>query len=137
MRFRDPIKKYAKLTANILTSAYKLKVITFKLDEDPLQSQVYFLSFMNSLKLFLSQFKENFLLSMDYPSTRRKDMSDYSKKATCKPFNSYIDEHIQILIDEYPVYGVQAIIILQYQCENMTIVDQIIYNRLFQKLIPK
>ena len=54
MRFRDPIKKYAKLTANILTSAYKLKVITFKLDEDTLQSRVYFLSFMNPLKLFIT-----------------------------------------------------------------------------------
>ena len=77
------------------------------------------------------------MLILGYPSTGRKDLSDYSKKATCKPFHSYIDEHSQLLIDEYPGYGVQAIIILQYQCENMTIVDQIIYNRLFQQLIPK
>ena len=55
-RFDQPINKCANLTYKILTTAYKLKVIRFKLDKDPLQFWVYFLSFMNSLKNLLSHF---------------------------------------------------------------------------------
>ena len=57
MRFHDPIKKYSKLIAKLLTAAYKPKVIHLKFDRDPLQHQVNFLSFMNQLKIILSQFK--------------------------------------------------------------------------------
>ena len=35
---------YAQLTAKFLTTAYKSKFIGFKLDEDPLQRQIYFLA---------------------------------------------------------------------------------------------
>ena len=42
MCFDDPIKKCTKLTAKLLTAAYKSKVITFKLDEDPLQCRGLF-----------------------------------------------------------------------------------------------
>ena len=64
--FDDPIKNCAKLTANILTEVYKSKVTNFKLDEDTQQRQVYLQSFMNSLKFVLSQFKETYMLLMDY-----------------------------------------------------------------------
>ena len=33
----DPIKLCARLTAKLLTTAYKSKIIRFKIDEDPLQ----------------------------------------------------------------------------------------------------
>ena len=36
----DPIRLCATLTENFLTTAYKSKIITFKLDEDPLQSRI-------------------------------------------------------------------------------------------------
>ena len=69
--FQRPNQKCAKLTAKLLTDPYKSKVIKFKLDKDTLQRQVYFLSFMNSLTIVLSQFSETYILLMDYPSTRR------------------------------------------------------------------
>ena len=69
-RFGYPIEKCAKLKAKIFTAAYKSKYIAFKLDEDPLQQRVYFLYFMNSLKIVLSTFSETYMLLMDYPSIR-------------------------------------------------------------------
>ena len=52
--FNDPIKKCVNLTAKLLTYAYKPNIIKFKLVEDPLHRQVYFLYFMNSLKMLFS-----------------------------------------------------------------------------------
>ena len=43
---KDPINLCANLTAKLLTTAYKLNTITFKIDEDPLQRQIYFLTFV-------------------------------------------------------------------------------------------
>ena len=49
--FHDTIKKCAKLTSKLLIYAYKSKVVQFKLDEDTLQTWVYLLYLMNSLKI--------------------------------------------------------------------------------------
>ena len=46
---QDPIKLCAKLIAKLLTTAYKLKVLEFDLDKDPLQRRIYFLAFIESL----------------------------------------------------------------------------------------
>ena len=43
------IRLCATLTAKFLTTAYKYKIIKFKLDEDPLQRWIYFLAFIDSL----------------------------------------------------------------------------------------
>ena len=45
-RKKYPIKKCATLTAKFLTTAYKSKIIRFKMDEDPLQRRIYFLTFV-------------------------------------------------------------------------------------------
>ena len=47
--------------------------------------------------------------------------------------HAYIDAHSQRLIEECPGDGLQAILILQYQCANMTFDDQSRYNRIFQQ----
>ena len=49
--------------------------------------------------------------------------------------HAYKDAHIQRLIDEYPVDGVQAITRFQSQCANVTFSNKYIYiyNILFQK----
>ena len=44
-RKKDPIKLCAKLTAKLLMTAYKSKIVIFKLDEDPLQRRICFLTF--------------------------------------------------------------------------------------------
>ena len=38
------VRLYATLTSKLLTTAYKSKIIRFKMDEDPLQRRIYFLT---------------------------------------------------------------------------------------------
>ena len=52
-----PIKLCARLTAKFLTTAYKSKFIRFKLDEDPLQQRIDFLTFVESPEMIFSQYK--------------------------------------------------------------------------------
>ena len=47
-RKEDPIRLCATLTAKLLTTAFKSKIIRFKMDEDPLQRRIYFLTFIDS-----------------------------------------------------------------------------------------
>ena len=51
----------------LLTTAYKVKIIRFKLDEDSLQRRMYFLMFIESLEMILSQYKETCEVLLDYP----------------------------------------------------------------------
>ena len=53
------------------------------------------------------------MLLMDYPFIKGKELPNYSKKATWYLLHAYIDAHSQILVDEYPEYGVQIISITQ------------------------
>ena len=57
-RKKYPIILCATLTAKLLTTAYKLKIIKFKMDEDPLQRRIYFLTFIDSLDMILQQYRE-------------------------------------------------------------------------------
>ena len=50
-RKEDPIRLCATLTAKLLTTAYKSKIIRFKMDEDPLQRRIYLLTFIDSLDM--------------------------------------------------------------------------------------
>ena len=50
-RKKDLIKVCASLTAKLLTTAFKSKIIKFKIDEDPLQRRIYFLAFVESLEM--------------------------------------------------------------------------------------
>ena len=112
-RFDEPIKKCAKLTAKLLTAAYKSKVVKLKLYEDPVKRRVYFLSFMNSLKIVLSNVSEIRMLIMECPSIRGEELPNYSKNSTWNLLHAYIYVHSQRLIDECTGDGVQSISILQ------------------------
>ena len=50
----------------------------FKLNEDPPHLRVYFIPFMNSLKMVLSKFTETYMLLMEYPSIRGGGVPDYT-----------------------------------------------------------
>ena len=63
---KDQIKLCARLTAKFLTTAYKSKIIRFKIDEDPLQRRIYFLAFVESLKIIFSQYTETCEVLLDY-----------------------------------------------------------------------
>ena len=62
-----PIKQCATLTAKLLTAAYKSKIIRFKMDEDPLQRRIYFLTFVESLEMIFSQYRETCEVLLEYP----------------------------------------------------------------------
>ena len=66
-RKKDPIRLCATLTEKLLTTAYKLKIIRFKMDEDPLQRRIYFLTFIGSLDMIFSQYRETCEVLLDYP----------------------------------------------------------------------
>ena len=68
-RKKDPIKLYPRLTEKFLTTAYKSKIVRFKLDEDPLQRRIYFLTFVESLEIITSQYKDTCEVIIDYPKT--------------------------------------------------------------------
>ena len=50
-RKKDLIRLCAILTGKLLTTAYRSKIIRFKMDEDPLQRRIYFLTFIDSLDM--------------------------------------------------------------------------------------
>ena len=77
------------------------------------------------------------MLLMEFPSTRGEDLPDYSKNPTWNLLNTYIDAHLQILIEECRRDGVNDISRLKSQCANTAFSDQIIYNRMFQQVIHK
>ena len=52
----DPIRLCATLTEKLLTTAYKSKNIRFKMDEDPLQRRICFLTFIDSLDMIFSRY---------------------------------------------------------------------------------
>ena len=70
--FEDWIKKYAKLTANLLTAVYISNIIKFILYKDPLYRQFYLLYFINWHKHVLSKYSETYMLLMEYPFIRGK-----------------------------------------------------------------
>ena len=63
---QDPIKLFVKLTAKLPTTAYKLKVLKLKWDEDPLHRWIYFITLMESLQMIFSKYKENYMVLVDY-----------------------------------------------------------------------
>ena len=69
----EAIKLCATLTAKLLTTVYKSKIIKFELDEDPLQRRIYFLIFIASLEMKTSQYKETCEVLIDYPKIGGED----------------------------------------------------------------
>ena len=84
---KDLIKQCVTLTEKLLTTAYKSKIIRFKMDEDPLQIWIYFLIFVESLKMIFSQYKETCEILLDHPKIGGDDIiEDYAKKCHQKAF---------------------------------------------------
>ena len=69
---KDPIRACATLTAKLLTTAFKSKMIRFKLDEDPSQRRIYFLTFIDSLNMVFSQYRETYEVLRNYPKLEYK-----------------------------------------------------------------
>ena len=112
-RKKYPIRLCATLTAKLMTAVYKSKVIRFKMDEDPLQRRIYFLTFIDSLDMIFSQYRETCEVLIDYPKIGGDDVEDYAKKAIRNLLHANIDVHSRRLISEFPKYGIKCIEKLQ------------------------
>ena len=54
-------------------------MIRFKFDEDPLQRRIYFLTFIDSLNLVFSQYRQTYEVLRDYPKLEEENIKDYEK----------------------------------------------------------
>ena len=76
------------------------------MDEDPLQRQIYFLTFVESLEMIFSKYTEICEVILDYPKIGGDDIEDYAKKAIRNILHENIDVHSRRLIAEFPADGI-------------------------------
>ena len=108
------------------------------MDEDPFQRRIYFLSFVESLEMIFSHYKEACELLLDYLKIGRDDNIEYyAKNATRNLLHAKIDLHSRILITEFPKDGIKSIAKLQSHCANMTFSDKSRYDSTFQQVTHK
>ena len=100
IRKKNPIRLRTTLTENFLTKVYKSKTIRFKMDEDPLQRRIYFLTFVESLDMIFSKYTETCEVLLDYPKIGGDDViEDYAKKANRKLLHANIDSLFCIIFN--------------------------------------
>ena len=92
-RKKDPIKPCATLTARLMTTSYKSKIIRFKMDENPLQSRIYFLTFIDSLDMIFSQYRETCEFLLDDPKIGGDNDKYHAKQAIINILHASIDVH--------------------------------------------
>ena len=107
------------------------------MDEDPLQSRIYFLRFIDSLDMIFSQYSETCEVLLDYPKIGGYDVEDYAKKAIRNLLHAIIDVQSRRLIAEFPKDGIKCIENLQSHCANITFVDKSRHDRTFQNVTHK
>ena len=104
------------------------------MDEDPLEIWIYFLTFIESLEIIFSQYKENCEVLLDYPKKGGKDITYYFEKAIRNLLHTSIDVHSRSLISEFPGGGLKCISKLWSHCANMTFSEKVdmigFYNKL-------
>ena len=79
------------------------------MDEDPLQRRIYFLTFIDSLDMIFSQYRETFEVLKDDPKMGGGNMKDYAKQAIRNLLhaNSYV--HSMRLIAEFLKDGIKCL----------------------------
>ena len=109
-------------------------MIRFKLDEDPLQRRIYFLTFIDSLNMVFSQYRETYEVLRDHPKLEGKNIKDYAKMAIRNLLHANSCVHSRRSIAEFPDYGIKCIERLQSHCANMTFADKSRYDRISSRL---
>ena len=74
------------------------------MDEDLLQRRIYFLTFIDSLDMIFSQYRETCEVLLDYPKIGGDDAKDYAKQAIRNLLNANSYVHSRRLIAEFPKY---------------------------------
>ena len=82
-------------------------MIRFKLDEDPLQRRICFLTFIDSLNMVFSQYRENYEVLRDYPRLEGGNVKYYTKIAIRNFLRTNSCVHIRRLIAEFPEDGIK------------------------------
>ena len=108
-REKDLIRLCATLTEKLLTTAYKSKIIRFKMDEDPLQRRVYFLTFIDSLDMIFFQYRETCEVLLDYPKIVGDNVKNYAKQAIRNLLHANSDVHSRRLIAQFQKDGIKFI----------------------------
>ena len=85
-RKKYPIKLCATLTEIFLKTEYKSKITRFKMDEDPLQRRIYFLTFIDSLDMIFSLYRETCQVLLDYSKIGGDDVIIYYAKKAIRIF---------------------------------------------------
>ena len=107
------------------------------MDEDPLQRQSYFLTFVESLEMIFSQYTETCEVLLDYPKIGGGDIEDYAKMSIRNILHANIDVHSRRLIAEFPLDGIKCIENLQSHCANITFYEKVRFDRIFQQVKHK
>ena len=68
------------------------------MDEDPLQRRIYFLTFIDSLDMIFSQYRETCEVLLDYPKMGGRNVKDDAKQAIRKLLHANIDVHSRRLL---------------------------------------
>ena len=80
------------------------------MDEDPLQRQICFLTFVESLEMIFSKYTETCEVLLDYPRIGGDDVIKYySKKAIRNLLHEKLYVHSRRLISEFPKDGIKCI----------------------------
>ena len=132
-RKNDPIKLRTKLKAKLLMAAYKSNIIKFKLGEYSPQRWIYFLTFVDSLDMIVSQYRETCEVLLDYPKIGGENSKYFVKKAIRNLLHDNIDVHIIRLIAGFSGDGIKCVAKLQSHCANITFAGKSRYERIFNK----
>ena len=104
------------------------------MDQNPLQRRIYFLTFVESLQMIFSQYKETCEVLLDYPKIGGDDIiEDYPKKFIRNLLHAKIYAHSRRLIAEFPKDGIKCIDKFQSRCANMTFAEKVDMTGLFNK----
>ena len=96
-----------------MTTEYKSNIIRVKMDEDPLQRQIYLSTFVESLEKIFSQYTETCEVLLDYLEIGGEDIKYFEKKAIRNILLANIGEHSRRLIAEFLSDGIKCIERLQ------------------------
>ena len=77
------------------------------MDEDPLQSRIYSLTFIDSLDMIFSQYRETCEVILDYPKIGGDNVKDDAKQAIRKLLHANSDVHSRRFIAEFPKDGIK------------------------------
>ena len=69
-----------------MTTAYKSKITRFKIDEDPLQRRIYFLTFVESLEMIFFTAQKTCEVLQDYPKIGGDDIIENDAKKAISNF---------------------------------------------------